>query len=203
MIRRSPRLACARLRTDRLGVVVLRLQRGLEARESKRKQERELPVLLNDLRGALRMPDVVRIGCAESAIPIPAESAIAHLKGAPLSLWRDELPKHAPVINAALTLQKLSAEFSGAARSLDYQLGQLARAYNDSQNTVAYHDEPLQQYAIGRMLGISKEQVLPWVSSTGIKDETPFEEVWQLFKSSKWMPPSIALQPISPSAARI
>ncbi len=162
-----------------VGIVVLRYQRGWEARAARRTYERDLSLLLDDLRNALYEPEVVKIDSAHESMPVAAGAALARLKSEPLSLWRDHLSSNAVLIGAALDLQRRAAEFLGTAHELDNTLQQLARSYNHSRNAVAHHDAPIRQYAIGRLLGFTGEQLLPWLRETGLNKVTPFEEVWQ------------------------
>jgi hypothetical protein len=164
-----------------VGIVVLRYQRGWEARVARRSYERDLSLLLDDLRNALYEPEVVKISSARESLPVEAAAALTRLKSTPLSLWRDHLLTKASLIDAALDLQKRAAEFVGAATELDNRLIQLARSYNHARHTVANHDAPIRQYAIGRILGFDREQLLPWLPETGINELTPFEDVWQSF----------------------
>ena len=164
-----------------VGIVVLRYQRGWEARAARRTYERDLSLLLDDLRNALYEPEVVKIDSARESMPVAAGAALTRLKSTPLSLWRDHLPSNAVLIGAALDLQRLAAEFVGTAGELDNKLQQVVRSYNHSRQAVANHDAPIRQYAIGRILGFGGEELLPWLRETGLNAVTPFEDVWQRF----------------------
>lgn len=164
-----------------VGVVVLRYQRGWEGRAAQRAYERDLSLLLGNIRNALSEPEVVNVGSAQEAMPIAAGAALTHLKAAPFTLWRDHLSSHSALIRAALDLQKRAAEFLGSARELDNKLQQLARSYNHSRHTVANHDLPIRQYAVGRILGFGHEQLLPWFSEMGVNSTTSFADIWSGF----------------------
>ena len=161
-----------------VGLVVLRYQRGWEARTALRGYERDLSLLLDDLRSALSEPEVVALGSAQRAVPVAAGAALTHLKAAPLSLWRDHIPSKTTLIQAAIDLQRRATEFLGAAREFDNGVAQVARSYNYDHQTVANHDGPISQYLIGRTLGVDHEQLLKWIPDTGVNYSIPFEKIW-------------------------
>ncbi len=162
-----------------VGVVVLRFQKGSERRALAQAHGRELSLKLDQLRNALAQRDVIIISNAQDAVPVPAAGALQTLRDAPLSLWRETLPKQAAILEAAIGLQKRCAQFSGVATEVDRELQQQVRAFNHARGAISVNDAPYHQFGVGRFLGIPGEQILPWVSSMGPNTLEPYEQVWQ------------------------
>lgn len=161
-----------------VGIVVLRYQKGAERRALAQTHSRELSLKLNQLRTALAQRDVVNFESAHAAVPIPATSALQALKDAPLTFWRETLPKQSPILDAAIELQKRCAHFSSIAAEVDHELRQQVRAFNHARDADSVNDAPYHQFGVGRLLGISGEQLLPWVSSMGPSTLEPYEQAW-------------------------
>jgi len=82
-------------------------------------------------------------------------------------------------LDAAIGLQKRCALFNGIAAEVDNELQQQVRAFNHARGAISVNDAPYHQFAVGRLLGIPGEQLLPWVSSMGTNTLEPYEQSWQ------------------------
>jgi hypothetical protein len=162
-----------------VGAIVLRFQSGSELRASERAFNRDLSILLDALRNALAQRDGVDIGSAKDAIPSAAGAALEVLRQAPLTLWREALPKQSSILDAAIDLQKRSAEFVGIAIELDRVLQQAVRAFNHARGAIAANDGPYRRFGVGRLLGIPGEQLLPWISSYGPGKVETYDQAWE------------------------
>lgn len=165
-----------------VGVVVLRYQKGAERRALAQTHGRELSLKLDELRNGLAQRDIFKISNAQGAVPTPATRALQTLKDAPLSLWRETIPKHASILDAAIELQKLCAQFNGIATEVDHELQQQVRILNHARGAISSNDASYHKFAVGRLLGIPGEQLLPFVSSMGPNTVEPYEQVWQTIK---------------------
>jgi hypothetical protein len=162
-----------------VGAIVLRFQRGSERRAFERAYSRDLSVLLDRLRNALAQRDVVVVGDAKAAIPSSAGAALEVLKQAPLTLWREALPKQSSILDAAIDLQKRSAEFGGIAIEVDRVLQQAVRSFNHARGAISINDGPHHSFGVGRLLGIPGEQLLPWISSFGPGRLEAYDQAWE------------------------
>ena len=86
------------------------------------------------------------------------------IRNLPISLWREELPKHGSLLNGIHQLQLSDSAFRVAALDLDAALTQFARASNARRGYAANMDRPLVSYVIGSLQGFRPDDILPWIN---------------------------------------
>lgn len=168
-----------------VGYILLRHQKGIEARSLAVSFGRELSVKLDRLRQALALQDVINITNARSALPVPVSSALEHLKDAPLSQWESAVFDKRAVIGCAINLQKIAARYTSVAAQVDQLLQQRVRAFNHQRGAINVNDGVYFMYSVGTMLGVSGAQLLPWLSSDGPGSIEPYETAWQFIGSDE------------------
>jgi hypothetical protein len=166
-----------------VGVVVVRFQHGVETRAAVRTYAREWALKLNPLRRALAQADVIHVDSAVRAIPVPGAAALQVLEDAPLPLWRESLGKKAPAIDHALTLQKRGAEFNAIALAVDTELHRAIRTHNYGVGTHPIHDSTFHQYAVGKLLSVDDDALLPWLAVGAITDPL-LQKAWEAVQQS-------------------
>lgn len=161
-----------------VGYVMLRYQRGIEERASKENYRRELSIKISDLRQALGESDVLNIMAAKLSMPNSAKAAMAILAGLPLTLWQEALPEKANILNAAINLQKAYASFGLVASETDQRIQQRVRSYNHARGTFLHGDQTLNHLCVGMLLGVSIENLLPWLPSIGDETLDYYSKIW-------------------------
>jgi len=164
-----------------VGLIVVAYQRRAERRAVGREYEREYIVAVEALRHALDVGDVVDIGTAREAVPVPAARALRVLERAPLALWREYLGKREGIISEAQNLQRDSLAFERVASSLDGCLSQVIRDLRATTHRAG--DQPLRKYVFGRGLGFEGEALIKWVSPKQPTMIKSYEESWDQIRA--------------------
>ncbi|OGP68248.1 MAG: hypothetical protein A2W27_02975 [Deltaproteobacteria bacterium RBG_16_44_11] len=147
-----------------VGVIVLFVQRHAEGKAARRSYVRELSIAKEQIREAMSCPNPFTISSAIESVPQSARAAIEVVRHWPISLWREELTDHKPLLDAIHELQLSYSQFKISAQHFDYLLQQFARDYNSKSNNISVNDPPLQSFILGRFSGFENAQILPWLS---------------------------------------
>ena len=161
-----------------MGVILLRYQRGIEKRATSKEYAYQLSVRLADLRTALTQTNALSFISAMSAVPKSALDAIAVLQGAPLTLWRESLPKQAHLIALALELQKSFSAYNTLAAEADQLLQHEVRAFNHQRGAISANDAVYHMFGVGMLFEVPIEKLMPWLVSNGPTTPDPYVNAW-------------------------
>jgi len=150
-----------------VGLLLFGWQRFIEERALRRTYAREVSTLREKIREVVAVPDVFKVGQAVDSIPPQAKAAVDALRGAPVSLWLEELPEESVLLKRADHLLKAHASFLSRAAALDLKLAQLARTENGKRRAIAANDATLAAYVFGRLHAIPDDQLALWLDLIG------------------------------------
>lgn len=150
-----------------VGIIVLFVQRQANKRTVRRSYERELSLMQQQIREAVSCPNPFTITSAVASTPPQVEGAMKVIRTCPISLWREELTKSRPILDAVHELQLSYSDFRIAAHNLDHLLQQFVRIYNAAMNAIAANDPRLHAFILGRLCGFDAAQLMPWIDMPG------------------------------------
>ena len=171
------------------GVILFKYQKGIEHRSLKQTYARELSLKLDPLRQALGKSDVVNISSFTNAVPAPAHAAAQLLSNAPLTVWKNMIDKESAVVGKMLALQRAHTDYLSLAANADQLLHGKIRSFNHQRGAISANDAVYFKYAVGVMLGLPGEQLLPWLASDGPGSLAPYEAAWTNISSDPALVP--------------
>ena len=158
-----------------VGLLLLDWQRSVEDRAARQSYAREVSVLRQNIREAVAIPDVFRIGTARNSVPPQAEAAMEILRELPISMWREELPQEKAFLDSTHDFQRAYAAFVSSATEFDTNLSQFARGYNAARGVIQVNDGMVTAYVLGRSQGFEAAKLSQWLD-LGSKEIPPWLE---------------------------
>jgi hypothetical protein len=146
-----------------VGLLLLYWQRSVEDRAARQSYTREVSVLRQNIREAVAIPDVFRIGSARSSVPPQAEAVMKVLRELPISMWREELSHEKPFLDSVHDFQRAYAAFVSSATEFDTNLSQFARSYNAARGVIQVNDGMVAAYVLGRFQGFEAAKLSQWL----------------------------------------
>lgn len=157
-----------------VGLVIWCVQLRAEQRRARNDAARELALFREKLRNAVEEPDILNFQTAADSIPPAARAIHSMVSNHPVDYWYSLLKRHRAFLDEIKGFQHAYAAFGKAAQKLDVALRRVIRLHNAARGTIAMNDPADHSYFLGRLHGMSSEQILPWIDYP-IKASVRFE----------------------------
>ena len=159
-----------------VGFIIWKVQVISDTRRLHADIEREIAVLILEIRLIINKPDGVIINYAIKTVPDAATALFELLATKPIELWLDKIPEQNKFLKLLIGFQANYTNFITNAQNLDSRLRHFIRNYNASKDIYAINDHADISFFIGRIIGFDSYQIMPWI-------DLPPSEIVRLEKS--------------------
>lgn len=158
-----------------VGLVVWWVQLRAEQRRTRNDAARELALFREKLRNAVEEPDILNFQTATDSIPPAARAIHSVVSNHPVDYWYSVLKRHRAFLDEVKRFQHAHTAFGKAAQRLDVALRQVIRLHNAARGAIAVNDPYDHAYFLGRLHGMSDEEILPWIDLPSKTHSSRFE----------------------------